>query len=87
MVKAAGYAVSLLNLLRPRTRYAGLLGSYGWGGKTVKQVTEGLSRLKVEFLEPVVVIKGYPRQQDFESIDKLAERIEQKHKEDDNVKQ
>lgn len=80
----AGYAVSLLNLLRPKTRYAGLFGSYGWGGKTVQQVTEGLSRLKVEFLEPVMV-KGFPKQQDLEAIDKLAEQIEQKHTEDSNV--
>jgi len=81
----AGYAVNLLNLLRPKTRYAGLLGSYGWGGKTVKQVTEGLPRLDVEFLEPVM-IKGYQKKKDFEAIDKLTEQIEQKHKEDVNVK-
>jgi flavorubredoxin len=80
----AGYAVSLLNLLRPKTRYAGLYGSYGWGGKTVKQVTEGLPRLKVEFLEPILV-KGFPKEKDLQAIDNLAEQIKQKHIEDSNV--
>ena len=28
------YATYLANMLRPKTRYASVIGSYGWGGKT-----------------------------------------------------
>jgi hypothetical protein len=36
--------------------------------------------LKVELLEPVLC-KGYPKQADFEALDKLAATIAAKHKE------
>jgi flavorubredoxin len=74
------YAVYLANALRPKLKFASIIGSYGWGGKMVEQITGMLSNLKVEFLEPVV-IKGLPREEDFKALDRLAGEIFNKHKE------
>jgi flavorubredoxin len=76
----AVYAAYLANLLRPKTRYATVIGSYGWGGKTVDTVKNMLDRLKVELLEPVY-IKGYPKEADFAALDRLADAIKKKHEE------
>jgi flavorubredoxin len=74
------YAAFLANAIRPNVKFASIIGSYGWGGKTVEQLTALLPNLKVELLEPVLV-KGYPREADFKALDNLAEAIAQKHKE------
>ncbi len=76
----AVYAAFLANALRPNLKFASIIGSYGWGGKTLEQLTSLLPNLKVELLEPVL-IKGYPREADFKALDNLAEAIAQKHKE------
>ncbi|HQD25493.1 MULTISPECIES: FprA family A-type flavoprotein [Methanoculleus] len=76
----AVYAMYLANLLRPKTRYATVIGSYGWGGKTVDTTVKMLDRLKVEFLDPVY-IKGHPKEEDFAALDRLADEIAKKHKE------
>jgi len=72
------YAVYLVNALRPKLKFASIIGSYGWGGKMVEQLTGMISNLKVEILEPVV-IKGFPKEEDFKGLDKLAEEILNKH--------
>ena len=77
---AAVYAAFLTNALRPKLKFAGIIGSYGWGGKTVKQIKGLLSNLKVELLEPVL-IKGLPKIEDLKLLDNLAETIYKKHKE------
>ena len=74
------YAAFLTNALRPNLKFATVIGSYGWGGKTVEQLATMLSNLKVEILEPVLS-KGFPVAGDFEALDKLAENISQKHRE------
>ena len=74
------YAVYLVNALRPKLKFASIIGSYGWGGKMVEQLTEMISNLKVEILEPVVV-KGVPKEEDFKALDKLVEEILNKHME------
>jgi len=77
---AAVYAVFLTNALRPKLKFASMIGSYGWGGRMLDQIKGLMSNLKVEFLDPVL-IKGYPKEADFRSLDKLADTILQKHKE------
>ncbi|WP_214083987.1 FprA family A-type flavoprotein [Methanoculleus sp.] len=74
------YAAYLANLLRPKTRYATVIGSYGWGGKTVDTLKDMLSRLRVEFLEGVYV-RGHPKEEDFAALDRLADEIKKKHEE------
>jgi len=76
----AVYATFLANALRPNLKFASIIGSYGWGGKTVEQLVGMLPNLKVELLEPILC-KGYPKEADFKALDNLADAIAQKHKE------
>jgi flavorubredoxin len=77
---AAAYAAMLANALRPKTRFASIIGSFGWAGKMVEQLTGMLGNLKVEVIEPVVA-KGLPKEEDFVALDGLADKIAAKHKE------
>ena len=74
------YATFLANALRPKLRFASIIGSYGWGGKTVEQLAGMIPNLKAEILEPVLS-KGLPQETAFKALDNLAETIAQKHKE------
>ncbi|GAH47431.1 unnamed protein product, partial [marine sediment metagenome] len=76
----AAYAAILTNALRPKTKFASIIGSYGWGGRMVEQLTGLISNLKVEILTPVIA-KGCPKDDDFMALDKLADEILAKHKE------
>ncbi len=75
---AAAYAAYVANLLRPKARFATVVGSLGWGGKNVETLKSLLGNLKAEFLPPVEV-KGLPTEQDLKAIDALAESIAAKH--------
>jgi len=72
-------AVYLANALRPKLRYASVIGSYGWGGKMLENISAMIGNLKVELLSPVI-IKGYPKEEDYNSLIKLAGEIVEKHK-------
>ena len=74
------YAAYLANALRPKSQFVSIIGSYGWGSKMVDQLVGMLSNLKVEILEPVIV-RGFPSEEDFEALDRLAATIAEKHKE------
>jgi len=73
------YAAFLANALRPKTKFASVIGSYGWGGKAVEQLSGIISNLKVEVVPPVI-IKGYPKEGDYLLLEKLADQIVEKHK-------
>ncbi len=75
----AMYAAVLANALKPRTKYATVIGSYGWAGKTVETLAGLMPKLKVELLEPVLA-KGMPREADYAALDALADTIAEKHK-------
>jgi flavorubredoxin len=75
----AAYAAYLANALRPKVRFASVIGSFGWGGKAVEQLAGSLSNLKVELLEPVIC-RGAPREADFQALEGLAETIAQRHR-------
>ena len=74
------YAVQLANALRPKVRFASIIGSYGWSSKAVEQIAALIPNLKVEVLSPVLC-KGYPRKNDLDALDELAAAIAGKHKE------
>ncbi len=74
------YATYLANALRPKLRFASVIGSYGWGGRTLEMIKGMMGNLKVEILDPVI-IKGFPREEDFKTLDILADNILKKHKE------
>jgi flavorubredoxin len=73
-------AVVLANALRPKARFASIIGSYGWAGKMVDAVKGAMPLLKVEMLPPVIC-RGLPKTADLEAIDGLAEAIAAKHRE------
>lgn len=77
---SAVYAAYLVNALRPKLKFVSIIGSYGWGGRTVDLLKGFLTNLKAEIIEPVIV-KGFPKENDFKNIEKLAEEILRKHKE------
>ena len=74
------FAAILANALRPKTRFASLIGSYGWAGRMADQITAALPNLKVKLLDPVVA-KGYPKDEDLRALDRLAEEILARHRE------
>ena len=73
-------AAYVANLLKPRARYGAIIGSYGWGGKMVAQLTGLMPALKLEWFEPVSA-KGLPKPADLEALDRLADAIAAKHAE------
>jgi len=76
----AAYATLLANALRPKAKFLSIIGSYGWGGKTVETLAGMIPNLKIEVLEPVLC-KGVPSEIHFEEMAQLADKIAQKHKE------
>ena len=74
------YAAILANALRPKTRYAAIIGSYGWGGRMLEQITQTMPNLKLQLFDPVIA-KGYPKEADFRRLDRLADEILAKHRE------
>ena len=72
-------AAYLTNALKPKARFATVMTSYGWGGRSVEILKGMLGQLKVEFLDPVQV-KGYPTAETMESIRVLADTIRDRHK-------
>lgn len=74
------YATYLANVLKPKVRFASVIGSFGWGGKTVETIVKMLDHVKVEVLEPVMV-KGQPDEATLKQLDRLADDILKKHRE------
>jgi flavorubredoxin len=74
------YAAYLANALRPKLKFASIIGSYGWSSKAVEQIAGLIPNLKVEILDPVLC-KGFPKEADFRALDNLATTIAEKHKE------
>jgi flavorubredoxin len=77
---AVAYAAILANALRPNVKFVSIIGSYGWGGKTVEVLASLIPNLKVEVLSPVLC-KGQPREADYKALENLASSIAQKHQE------
>lgn len=74
----AAYAAVLANALKPKAKYLSVIGSYGWGGKSVEALAGMIPNLKVEVVEPYLT-KGSPDQIDCDAIDKLASAISERH--------
>jgi len=81
----AVHAAALVNCLRPKAKFAGIIGSFGWGGKLVETFAGLLGNLQAEFLEPILV-KGYPKPEDLEKLEKLADDILERHMASDLVR-
>ena len=75
---AVFHAAHLANALRPKLRYASVIGSYGWSSQATEQIAGLIPNLKVEILRPVLC-RGCPREKDFEALDVLANAIWERH--------
>lgn len=71
------YSIYLVNSLRPKTKFLSIIGSYGWAGKIVDEITPMIKNIKAEIISPVIV-KGVPKKNDFISLTNLAEQIKNK---------
>ncbi len=76
---SAVYATYLFKILKPKTRFVSVVGSFGWGGNMLKTITDMLPAGNIEVLSPVI-ITGYPKEQDFKLLENLAENVLEKHK-------
>ena len=76
----AVYAALLTNLLRPKLRFATVIGSFGWGGKSVEQVIGAMTHVKVDMLEPVLG-RGTPDSDVLAALEHLADDIATRHEE------
>lgn len=77
-------AVNLANALRPKLKYAAIIGSYGWGTKAVEQISGLIPSLKVEILGTVIA-KGLPREETFTALVTLADTIKEKHSTNERI--
>ncbi len=71
-------AAVLANALRPKLKFASVVGSYGWNSKAVEQIAGLIPNLKAEILNPVLC-KGCPRESDYRALDKLADAVADRH--------
>lgn len=72
------YASHLANALRPKLRYASIIGSYGWSSKAIEQIAGLIPNLKVEILSPVLC-RGCPQGDTYTALDTLADTIAARH--------
>jgi flavorubredoxin len=72
------YATYLINALRPKLKYATIVGSYGWKNNVVENIKQLMLNLKLEYLDPVFC-KGIPNNNDFIALETLADMIKEKH--------
>jgi flavorubredoxin len=73
------YATYLANALRPKLKFVSVMGSYGWGGRMLDQITGMIGTLKVDMISPLI-IKGFPKEEDYDKIDEMADEIASQHK-------
>jgi flavorubredoxin len=73
------YAAMLINALRPPTRFLSIVGSFGWGGRTVEILKRILKNVKAEFIKTLLV-KGHPRDEARKAISVFASLIKSRHK-------
>ncbi len=81
---AVYYASHLANLLKPKLKYAAIIGSYGWSSKAIEQVAELIPNLKVKVLGTVLK-KGLPDAETYAQLDALAAAVAQAHQADEKV--
>lgn len=65
------YASSLVRAFRPPLKYAAVVGSYGWGGCSVKEVTKLLELAKVEVVGSHEV-NGPPLDEDYKKLEEVG---------------
>jgi flavorubredoxin len=77
----AVYAAYLVKALRPPTKFAVVLSSYGWGGGAIKQIQETLGQFKVEGVG-ALEINGPPTEENIKQIVEIGKTLAKKIKEE-----
>lgn len=67
------------SVLRPKAKFAALIGSYGWGGKLFDLIGQILAPLKLDLVAEPLQVKGKPKAEDFAKLDEIANAIIEKH--------
>jgi flavorubredoxin len=75
----AVYTAFLLDRLKPKAKFAAVIGSYGWSPNPLKDAAELLPSWKVE-LVGAVIAKGHPGAEAMKELDVLADTIVAKHR-------
>lgn len=73
------YAALLVGALRPKTKFVGIVTSFGWASKVTEQLSALIAHLKPEVLG-IVSVKGLPRESDLKNLGEFAGTIVKKHK-------
>jgi flavorubredoxin len=68
----------LLDRLKPKAKFAAVIGSYGWSPNPLKNAAELLPSWKVEVVGAVIA-KGHPKAEAMKELDALADTIAAKH--------
>ncbi|MBO6087634.1 FprA family A-type flavoprotein [bacterium] len=70
----------VVSILRPKAKFAALIGSYGWGGKLFDLIGQILAPLKLDMVAEPLQVKGKPKTEDYKKLDEIADAIIEKHK-------
>ena len=73
------FTAYLTGALRPKLKYAGVIGSFGWGSQAAERAQALCANLKAEWFDPIMT-KGLPKPETYEALDTLADAIAEKHK-------
>ncbi|MFA7256856.1 MAG: FprA family A-type flavoprotein [Kiritimatiellales bacterium] len=76
----AVYVAFLLDRLKPKAKFAAVIGSYGWSPNPLKKAAELLPSWKVDVVGAVIA-KGHPDAAALAELDALADTITAKHRE------
>lgn len=75
------YLSYLFRVLRPPTKFAVILGSYGWGGGAIKQIQDMIKDIKIEVVS-ALEINGPPTEEDMRKICNIGRSLAKKIKEE-----
>ncbi|MEM2454721.1 MAG: FprA family A-type flavoprotein [Candidatus Bathyarchaeia archaeon] len=75
------YAAYIFKALRPPTKFAVILSSYGWGGSAVRQLQEIIKDLKIE-VAGALEINGPPTEENMRQIIELGKSLAKRIKEE-----
>jgi len=75
---AGAYCAMVVNALRPKTRFIGLVGSYGWGTKIEEVFVSLTSGLKKAHRLETLLFEGLPTEEDLLKVDQYADDLAEK---------
>ncbi|MFT4303386.1 MAG: FprA family A-type flavoprotein [Candidatus Woesearchaeota archaeon] len=70
----AANAAYLISVLKPKSKYIGFFGTYGWANKLEEYLIHMTENISAERL-PSMIIKGKPKEKDFEDMNKIVSDI------------